>query len=314
MLLLWRNFIGFRITRKKPLKEILRVFCFYQNSFYLCIQANNIMPINKNYIRKNFNFQNIPISLRDRAVEENWINTLAYWIMLKNQFEHQVIYNATLKKIALLLGISQSTASVHLSLMHRERLITYVGDNINLMGINHLLKREKFENGYDYIKKRKQKIHLLKIKVSDNKSAQVSLLRFTYQRRSVIYQQKAINKKSKVITEAKTNRLTKSSHRYIEKCGGLKKLESSFINTPMVSNKSFGEMINRSLFTARRITKKLKKMGLIDVQPNIVPVLSDNKPIIFTDCKYFRKIYPDRKYRIINQSVCVQLPNAIRLL
>jgi len=264
--------------------------------------------------RKNFDYQNIPISIRDRATEENWINTLAYWIMLKNQFEHQVIYQATLKKVALLLKISQSTVAIHLSLMHREHLISYQGENINLTGINHLLKQEKFYNGYDYAKNKKQKIHLLKIKVADNKSAQVSLLRFTYKRRSVIYQHKAINKKSKVITEAKSNRISKSSHRFIEKFGGLKKLESSFISTPMVSNQSFGNMINRSLFTARRVTKKLKEMKLIDVQPNIVPVLINKKPITIIDGKYFRKIYPDRKYKIINQIVCLQLPNEIRLL
>jgi len=188
------------------------------------------------------------IGLIQEASEGGWLRSLAYFCRMKLYYYNNVMYNYSLRKLARLLGCSPGCLRSHLTILEREGLVKYEGNNIRFVGFQKLQE-------YSIRKQRTTKeIYLV------NSGDFVSELRAVLLRTKLLEEDYQIRRSESRIR----NVFVKSGKEMIARPIG-------------ISNLGFGKLLGMSQSTGLRVIKKLKQLGILDYQ-RLIQVLYRNVP------------------------------------
>jgi hypothetical protein len=99
----------------------------------------------KQGIQRIMNTKRTSIELIETAINEGWIKQLAFYHLLKNQFNNGCIYRyrSRMDEIAELLGISTKTLYNHLNFLRSKNLIVDHCRNIKIKSVREFTSRKK---------------------------------------------------------------------------------------------------------------------------------------------------------------------------
>lgn len=251
------------------------------------------------YIQSNYKQTTwLPLKAIRYAVENNWINSLAYYCLLKKVHQNSLFYDYSLRKVATLIKCSPTTLSHHLKVLEYHGLITIQDKCLIITGTNKL--------------KEIYKSKLIPVKYDANKSNQVSLIRYTLIKRNIAYQKVGYEFRNKAITLLKTGKCKGGKYKAILNYYSGKSLQSleSFNSSKfMLSNKSFGKIVNRSQRTGKTLQAKLNQLGVIKSTKNIVELKMQR-----LDLRGFNELSMPAKCFLSHRGITfMRLPNSIEL-
>jgi hypothetical protein len=193
----------------------------------------------------------LPLHLIREAVDNDWLDSLCYYVWLKNKHSKPIIYNPSLRKIGALLKCSPTTIKTHISVLKQHNLCHYEP------GVLILKSTREF--------KAENRSQLVPVGISPNKSEQRDLLRFTLIKRNLHTQFKSFITKNNVLQFLRGKRfpykVEKSLYRKNQKLN--LNAESSLNNEMTLGNKKIGSICNRSQSTGIRIQKSFNNLELI---------------------------------------------------
>jgi len=263
--------------------------------------------------KKNKVKQWIPVSMLEDANHDNWLQSLAYFIMLKSKYQNQTIYAYKPKKIADLLGISYNTACYHLNVLEQKGLIKRHCGNLTLLGVEK--QKKLFLNEKKFVSKLLTSILIAKDKKTQIDNIRAAIVILNLRRQSYVH-----NKKSETLHYSSCpikGNITKSEYEKMKYCykkvqkeGGSQKFAKTINKSVMMSNHKFGDTFGLSKYTGARIQKSMRKRGFIKSKPNYER---------FQDCANlfaFRHSYLPSKYFYNDKFKCIyyQTANVIELL
>lgn len=206
----------------------------------------------------------LPKELIAQATKDNWLDTLIYFVRIKGLYHKPVFYNYSLRKLSKPLRCSPTTIKHHVDIMIAKNIAFIDGRHLRLKSTNSL----KSEYGY-----------LVPIGLTDNKSDQRNLLRFTLLKRNFHTQFRTYTAKSEALKFHNGEVKSRSEYISFRKKARLfpepKKLECSIQDVLTLSNKKFGSICNRSQSTGIKIQKALNDMKLITSLSRVKLVCSD---------------------------------------
>lgn len=210
--------------------------------------------------------QNIPVSLIHRAVKEDWIVTLAYWVWLKKT---GTVYKYSVRQLSKILKLSPATCSRHVKVMLDKGLVFKSGGNLTCTGTNKLKPYYKDKNGKNH---REEKV--VKAPVVFNKGRQVAILRMYCIQTNLIKQGYIGNQKAEIIKigrrqlrgrTGKLKRHTKNHIKLLRQYDTAEALQDSYDPKLRLSNIKVGQLIGRGQKTGQKLQQLLNKLGLLKV-------------------------------------------------
>jgi hypothetical protein len=262
---------------------------------------------------KNKQQQWLPTLLIEKAISEEWINSLAYFVILKSKYQNQTIYNYSNKKVAQVLNVSYNTAKFHIDKLISENLCRVHNGNLTLNGIEKLKKQTINKLGHE------TKL-LSGVFIKQTKKEQVEELRASIIVKNLKRQEYRISQKSATLSYAEPSRpKSKSEYRAIKnglkkmnQVGGVGKFEKTLNKRTMLSNFKFGHLINRSRSTGKRFQKRLRELNVINSERNIV-LLQSNATIFDFNHINYKNPSPSNLYIKSKKEIVKQTANVITL-
>lgn len=194
----------------------------------------------------------LPLALIRDAIDNNWLDSLCYYVWMKKMHHRPVIYNYSLRKIGAGINCSPTTIKTHISVLKRHELIQNGAGNLILKSTRQLFKENKL---------------MVPVQVSDYKQQQRTYLRFAAIKRNLHSQVRAYTQKSNALNSHKglvrTYNGIKAGIRLMKKYPCPVTLEKTMNSELTLSNESFGSLCNRSKSTGLKIQKALNDIGLI---------------------------------------------------
>ena len=197
----------------------------------------------------------IPNKLIESAKSQHFTDTLCYWVKLKSI---GTIYDYNTIRVSDILRISPTTSSKHMKKMFALGLVHMRGKNLVCSSITRLKKLGY--TGYH------SHIRIFKKKRQNKLSIYASLIG-----RKLENQKLAIAKKSKLIKNIGSPKITKKQYKYFTKYfdGNLAALRKSHSSETLLSNKTIGEELSVSLRTASKYQNEMHHAGIITKRANL---------------------------------------------
>lgn len=242
----------------------------------------------------------LPLHVIQKATDENWLDSLCYWVWLKKIYNTSIFYNYSLRKVSALIACSPATLSHHLTILSKQGLCSVTDGHLHIINPRKLLIKGK-------------RCLLVPVGVSNNKSIQRDLLRYTLYNRNFFLQTKAFNKKNESLLFVKGKKFSLKDTKRIQKRLNNYPLtpdfESSVDKKLTLSNKKFGSIINRSERTGIKMQQSMKKLKLLRSQ----------KRVILIAVGYTRQMFYANNFNgsyFLSQTGCVyqRLTNSINLI
>jgi len=242
----------------------------------------------------------LTLGIIEKAIAENWIDSLCYFVWLKSCNRKPIIYNYSLRKIASLLSCSPSTASFHIALLSKKGLVSFSAHDLHLKSNNDFFKESKLTVPVGVSEK-------------NNKPIQRDLLRFAVIKRNLHFQFRTNRDKNNALKfhkqEIKSKQEYKSLRAYFKKYPVRHLLESSIQNVLTISNQKFGKLTNRSTATGMRLQQRLNRMGLIASKKRV----EQHSPERMDKRQFYCLCLPPNYFLSSKGYVWKQLPNTIEL-
>ena len=220
----------------------------------------------------------LPLSVIQQAINENWLDSLCYFVWMRSLHHRPIIYNYSLRKISAQIGHSPTTIKHHIDILSGKGLCERIGANMHLKSINKLHATDRL---------------LVPVGINPNKSKQRDLIRYTVIKRNLHTQFRKFNQKN--------NNL---------KLQNLSTAESSLTDYLTLSNQKFGTLCNRSKVTGQKIQASLNKLKLIK-STNRVKLVSAE---VFTRRSLFELNLSNAYYLSSDGVLLKRLPNEIDLI
>ena len=218
---------------------------------------------------------NVPITLIQKAVDENQLDTLYYALVLSHTSPNRVIKNFTHRKSASILKVSVATSHKQINRIIKLGLaVMQPNGNLKFNGVNKL----------------KGKLHerTIQVPILDSKKKQVAAFRYSLIHKNLNLQKSQIDYKNLIVKRCSSpKRLRKKAIKAIAKAGGVKKLKSSINNKVTLSNKTFGEMLNRSASSGKRYQKHFNELKFISSSPNYIKLCDGKEESLNLVKKYY---------------------------
>lgn len=218
---------------------------------------------------------NIPITLIQKAVDENQLDTLYYALRLSHTSPNRVIKNFTYRKAAYILDVSLATSHKQINRIIKLGLaVMQSNGNLKFHGVDKL----------------KAPIHeaVIQVPILESKKKQIAALRYSIIHKNLNHQKSQIEYKNLTVKRGSSpKRINKKTLVKIVKAGGLKKLKSSINNNVTLSNKSFGELLNRSASSGKRYQKHFNEFNFICSTPNYIKLCSGKAESLNLVKKYY---------------------------
>jgi len=282
------------IGNNKPYSlSILDLTVSLTYGFFVCLIFKKLKYLPSSYKSKTF----IPLKMIRDAVDNNWINTLAYFCQLKQVHQNRTFYRYSIRKLAKAIDCSAATMSHHLKVMQSKGLITIKNDNLTVTGTNKL--------------KAQSKSKLIPVKTDKDKSIQVDYIRFAIIKRNMAYQKVGYEFRNKALKFLKTGNSSglkaKMLANYVsQRNTALERFRSSEF---LLSNKSFGKLINRSQATGRKFQSRINKLRLIKSIKNVLKIDGPKNNL-----RGFNELtLPAKLFLSYNGDTYLRLPNKIIL-
>ena len=228
---------------------------------------------------------NIPYNLVYEATNNNWLDSLCYWVKLRC---NGIIYNYNSRNTGAILNLSPTTASRHIKILINKGLAEIRGKNL----VIKTLKNTKTLKVKVYKKKRHQKLALMSLILGNNTRNQ----------------KKKIKQKLNLLNPNRRVPLTRQDKKLLSYCGGLAAIKRSFFQETMLSNSSIGKMLCRAKRTASRYQKEMNDLGVIKKTANFKKVGNFD---LTTYMLHFKE--RSSKYIFFSGCVYIQLPNKIQV-
>jgi hypothetical protein len=223
------------------------------------------------------------------------LDALAFYIQSKKKFKNGIFFDATNKKIAKLVGVSESTARKQLAILSSYGLIIRKPNEVHFVNPFKLMQfanqKGKMKGSYFKILKtyKEQKQFVKCFPVLCNLKTQKRMIQ-------------KVQKSNQIISNSRDYKEVKKAKRYLKK-------KSFCTDYVTLSNKSFSNEVLKSKATAQRYKKFLvkekvieKKYKFVKTKIKVSDLLTMRKNRQFLDFSLNRLI-------ISNNTVCVQLTN-----
>lgn len=219
---------------------------------YVCLIRFFIWS-NMQYIKSNLsNKVYLPLALIREAIENDWLDSLIYYIWMKKLHHKPVIYNYSLRKIAGHLKCSPTTAKKQISILKEHNLVEVLATNLHLKSTNSFFAERQL---------------MVPVQVSTNKQEQRSFLRFACIKRNLHSQVRMFSQKVNALNYhkglVKGYKETKAGIRLAKLYPDPHRLESSMQDVLTLSNSKFGSLCNRSKSTGIKIQKAFNNLTLL---------------------------------------------------
>ncbi len=194
---------------------------------------------------------NIPYSLIRYAVDNNLLDTLHYYYMMRVMFKNRVIYKFSYLKASQLLQISVGATHNHIKKMIKLGWVDLQqSGNLKIVGVNKLAKNDK---------------EIIQVPIESNKKAQLFQFRYVIIHRNLANQRRRVDNNVEIVKRSRERfgKLTPKHVRYINKRGGIDELEKRTVNRLSLSNKKIGALFHRSQSTGKRYQYLMNKASLI---------------------------------------------------
>jgi len=194
----------------------------------------------------------LPLALIKSAINENWLDSLCYYVWMKRMHRKPVIYGYSLRKISAGINCSPTTVKTHLSVLKEHGLVNIYAGNLILISTRKLFTFNQL---------------MVPVSVSENKAEQRNLLRFAVCKRNLHSQCRQFKAKIDVLKYHKGLvtgfKAVKSALKKVKLYPDQQTLESSMQNEMTLSNKRFGSLCNRSQATGAKIQRAFNSLDLI---------------------------------------------------
>jgi hypothetical protein len=208
---------------------------------------------------------NISRSLVVKAIKEDWLTTLYYYILIRKIYQTPHIYNYSFRKISKLTGVSTSVLSHHIKIMISEGLAHVHNGNLCFISqtkVNKLINKGNAIVNLPFEKNKKRMILEL---------------------RGVVIIGNLDNQKIHTTTRFEIVKKCKQSHarlsykekKILKKEGGAAQIEKNINGRITLSNQKIGKILNRSQSTGKRIQRGLNQLGIIHSN-QYIEILSNN--------------------------------------
>ena len=264
---------------------------------------------------KNKTRQWLPYHLVRRAADENWLNSLAYLVMIKSIYQNQTIYSYKPRKVADLLNISYNTIKFHVDILIEKGLIVMHKGNLTCIGVNKMKKSHLNKRG-------KESKLLVGVFIGNGRTDIVENLRATLIINNIKRQQFVLKKKSEILLSenpvASTLRTKvdyrrwKSDYNKLVKAGGAESFGKTVNNDVMLSNFKFGSLINRSKSTGRKLQKKMREKRFIFTKTRFIKI-AESKSKMTTSFFKSLQLPNNHLFSIKYNSIYIQTANLIYL-
>lgn len=252
-------------------------------------------------------YSQLPLKLVKKAIDEEWAYSLCYFIWLRKVHRKPIFYNYTLRKVSELIKCSPATLRHHLNILRDKGLIAIQDKHLFLKGSSALRKEHKSM--------------LVPVLVCNNRTDQLTALRFVLPKRKLHIEDKAISLKKDIISL--NNGVFLEPKEFVIAMKWRKKymwrgvnVETSMKDKLTLSNSQLGYLCNRSQRTAIKIQKAFNTLGLVQTQKNWELVDTGfNRKAFFS--KYFQGKYKLTKagnvFRVLpNQWVLPEPPSMVQ--
>lgn len=203
----------------------------------------------------------LPLSIIRQATDENWLDSLCYFVRLKSVFTKPIFYNYSLRNLATHLSCSPTTINHHLAILEKHGLIWFANGHLFLKSGNQLKAIDK---------------RFVPVGVSANKAEQRTFLRFALVKRNLHSQQRAFTGKSEALQFHRMEIKSASQYKRLRKIAKVhpnkQQLESSTFDVLTLSNQKFGSICNRSKSTGIKVQKAFNELGLVKSISRIVKI------------------------------------------
>ena len=234
---------------EKVLGKFLIFTIYFAGGVILEIQGTFLMK----YVSSKFSSKvYLPLDLIREAIADGWLDSLCYYVWIKKLHHRPVIYNYSLRKISAGINCSPTTVKTHLSVLKQHGLCVISAGNLMLKSTNEFFRQKQL---------------MVPVGISNNKTTQISFLRFAVIKRKFHSQTRQYNIKSNTLKyyrgiNADYNDI-KSGIRLSKLFPNPVALENSMQDVLTLSNRKFGSLCNRSQSTGLKIQKALNDLNLI---------------------------------------------------
>lgn len=203
----------------------------------------------------------LPSKLVHDAIDKEFLNTLAYFCILKKVYIKGRFYNYNKSKVAKQIGVSYNTLDFHVNKMIELNLAYFRDGNLCLYGFRKL--KAKFGQ------------YVTRINFSNKKSELILNIRSNVVLREINRQESKVSKNLADVKNAKRlyhedskQPIRKSLVKKVNKAGGIAKFVKDVDEAITLSNNGFGRYINRSPYTGARLQKRMNELKYIKSHKN----------------------------------------------
>ncbi len=241
----------------------------------------------------------LPLQLIRDAVDNNYLDSLCYYLWIKKLHHKPVIYAYSLRKIAGLIKCSPTTVKHHLDVLKAHSLVNIAGGNLILKSTNEFYRERQL---------------MVPVQISNKKQEQRNFLRFTLIKRNLHTQVTQFNVKSNALNFhkgiIKTYNEIRSGLRLVKLFPDAIALENSMQDELTLSNKKFGSLCNRSQSTGIKIQKALNSLQVL-ISRSRTKLIDPKK---HNRREFFRLELPSSTFLSKQGQVYKRLTNGIRLV
>lgn len=193
----------------------------------------------------------MPLAIIQQATDENWLDSLVYFLWLKSVYKHSIFYNYSLRKVSSQIGCSPATLAHHIHILSKHGLCSVRNGHLHLISARKIVC---------------DKSPFVPVGISMNKAEQRTLLRYTLINRNLFFQCKGFCKKNELLNLVKGVKFNYKDTKRINKAlnnASVIETENSITDCMTLSNNKFGNLCNRSASTGTKIQKALNNIGVI---------------------------------------------------
>lgn len=233
--------------------------------------------------------KSIPLSILQSPINHG---TLYYWLKIRMLYKHPVILNYSAYRLGKLLNMCHKAIDAHIKRMLAAGLCYLKDGHLYFKGISAL------KTGA-----------CVMIPVSDKHNT-VLQIRNAIIQHNLNQQQRQVSKKSNAVKIASTEwgKLPKSTTKAINRAGGLEAYSRQHIPYLTLSNRKFGQLINLSIHSGRRLQRMLNESGLLK-SIHKYKLLMENVSLEYYNS--FREYSNLNGLRFMNNCIVQQLSNRI---
>lgn len=209
---------------------------------------------------------NIPLRLIMIACADEWVDTLAYYLMIKGIKEKPTFVNYNSRMIGNALDVSHTCINKHINIMIEKGLAYKKGRDLKFFGVNKLCAVYSSKP--------------IKYCIKKTKTENVNEIRDIRVIRQLHAQSYHIERSETIINKCSTEsgKISKADRSYIKKnspdksVSGLIASSHNHNGLPWLSNKQFGELFNLGKTSGSLIHRRMKNNGVIVSCPHYLEI------------------------------------------